>query len=383
MKDQIDFKLVKSWIAACKEQHHSMTIEPNNPLGTSLHDQSTDIHNQSGYILESCQPILRSTMKCSLTLIDVQKECLVNLPITRSYLALSYVWGGPQPFQNTISKEKSLYVPHSLSLDNRAIPLTIRDAIQFVRNLGERYLWVDSLCICQDKIEDKANQIMNMGNVYRGALLTIIAASGNHANVGLPGVRAFSRNHMQRAECVQGMTLVNELPLLKDIIETSFWNTRCWTYQENQLSDRFLLFCKTHVFFQCNQVTFKEDSGVRNVAVNWDRATRIRAERLPIWNSYQRAVTEYTKRTLSDESDAVNAFQGITDLLQPALKGDFLFGLPEIELDIALLWPPVSLISRRVDPTTKKPLFPSWSWAGWVGSIKYIWTRHQSGNAQI
>ena len=122
---------------------------------------------------------------------------------------------------------------------------------------------------------------------------------------------------------------------------------------------------------------FNEDSGLRNHAIGGEQALRTRGERQPIWNNYRRAVVEYTKRTTSDESDAVNAFQGIVSLLQPAFKGDFLFGLPETELDIALLWQPTSSIRKRVNPKTKAPLFPSWRWVGWIGGVAFPWTRNQ------
>ena len=38
-------------------------------------------------------------------------------------------------------------------------------------------------------------------------------------------------------------------------------------------------------------------------------------------------------------------------------------------MDLQLLWQPSGCISRRGDPDTGLPLFPSWSWAGWVGEI--------------
>lgn len=57
------------------------------------------------------------------------------------------------------------------------------------------------------------------------------------------------------------------------------------------------------------------DSGLRDLAVAGERARKIRGERQPIWNTYKGAVVEYTKRSISDESDAVNAFQGIASLL--------------------------------------------------------------------
>lgn len=379
VKDQIDLELVKSWLKTCKEQHNSTYLQHNcNPISGSIrYDTPVDIHDPSTLIFESCQPPAMSRIAPDLTLIDIKMKCLVDMPFNTTYLALSYVWGGSPSFQNVVRRQKDLYNPHSISTDDGAIPRTIRDAICLTANLGEKYLWVDSLCICQDDMENKMSQIMNMGNIYSQALFTIVAASGNNANAGLPGVRAFSRDRTQRTECIQGMVLANELPQFEDVIKQSYWNTRGWTFQENQLCKRHLMFCKTHVFFECNRTVFKEDSGVRNHAIFGGRALRIRAERQPNWNSYRRAVVEYTKRTLSDDSDALNAFQGIASLLQPAFKGDFLFGLPETELDIALLWQPDSHVRRRVNPESKVPLFPSWSWVGWIGKIQYLWTKHQ------
>ena len=379
VKDQIDLELVKSWLKTCKEQHNSTYLQYNsNPIAGSIeHDTPTDIHNPSTFIIQPCQPTAMNTMAPDLTLIDTKRKCLVDMPLDTTYLALSYVWGDSRSFQNVVRRQKDLYKPNSISADDEAIPRTIKDAIWLTANLGEKYLWVDSLCICQDDMENKMSQIMNMGNIYSQALFTIVAASGTNADAGLPGVRAFSRNSTQRTICVQGMILANELPPFEDVIKQSYWNTRGWTFQEKQLCNRHLIFCRTHVFFECNRYVFKEDSGLRNHAIFGGRALRIRAERQPIWNSYRRAVVEYTKRTLSHESDALNAFQGIASLLQPAFKGDFLFGLPETELDIALLWQPDSHVRRRVNPDSKAPLFPSWSWLGWIGKVVYLWTRHQ------
>ena len=377
VKDQIDLQLVHCWLETCIEHHNSTYLQPNLFNGSFTPDTPTDIHDKSALICQPCQPNPVDMAVSDLTLIDVRSECLVNMPLNTAYVALSYVWGGPQPFQNVTSRRKHLYSPHSISVDDEAIPRTICDAIRLVANLGERYIWVDSLCICQDDVESKMSQIMNMGNIYSQALVTIIAASGSNANAGLPGVRAFSRNSAQRIECVQGIILANELLKLEDIIGQSYWNTRAWTFQEKELCSRCLIFCDTHIFFQCNQIVFKEDSGLRDHAIKGDLARKIRQERQPIWNSYRRAVIKYTKRTMSNQSDAVNAFQGIASLLQPAFKGDFLFGLPETELDIALLWQPSSPIRRRVHPESKTPLFPSWSWAGWIGEVTYQWTRHQ------
>ena len=378
VKDQIDVELIRCWLEICHEQHKSTYLKSNVVTGSLKSVTPTDINGRSTLIIQPCQSTAIKTGAPDLTLIDVKRKCLVDMPLNTTYLALSYVWGAPQSFQNVKRMQKDLYNSGSISADDEAIPRTIQDAILLTANLGEKYLWVDAFCICQDETEKKIKQIMNMGNIYSQALFTIVAASGTHASAGLPGVRPFSRKSKQRTECVQGMILANELPQLEDVIKQSYWNTRGWTFQEKQLCKKHLIFCSTHVLFECNRTVFKEDSGLRDHATFAGGARRIRAERQPIWYSYRRAVVEYTKRNLSYESDALNAFQGVASLIQPAFKGDFLFGLPETELDIALLWQPDSHVRRRVDPETKAPLFPSWSWLGWIGQVTYTWLSHDS-----
>jgi hypothetical protein len=48
-----------------------------------------------------------------------------------------------------------------------------------VKALNERFLWVDALCLVQ-------NDEMDM--IYERVLMTIVAASGDNVNAGLPGV---------------------------------------------------------------------------------------------------------------------------------------------------------------------------------------------------
>lgn len=55
------------------------------------------------------------------------------------------------------------------------MPKTFVDAITITRHLGIRYLWIDSLCICQDDSEDWARESSRMCEVYRNAHVVIAA----------------------------------------------------------------------------------------------------------------------------------------------------------------------------------------------------------------
>lgn len=94
---------------------------------------------------------------------------------------------------------------------------------------GERYLLVDSLCIVQDSLSIKQDTINQMDLVYQNAFLTIAAASGRDANVGLPGVRSNTRAVTQEhAMIAPGLELI--VPHSLKALERTVWATRAWTY---------------------------------------------------------------------------------------------------------------------------------------------------------
>lgn len=47
-------------------------------------------------------------------------------------------------------------------LDFDLLPTTITDSMELVSKIGERYLWVDALCIVQDDEKEVAEQTSQM-----------------------------------------------------------------------------------------------------------------------------------------------------------------------------------------------------------------------------
>jgi hypothetical protein len=89
-----------------------------------------------------------------------------------------------------------------------------------------------------------------------------------------------------------------------------------------------------------------------------------------LWEAYAHAVDAYTKRDMTWQSDAVNAFIGIADLIRRGTNTKFWHAMPEFALTRSLLWYPKEPLSRRRSPDGKI-LFPSWSWAAWQGHVAY------------
>lgn len=356
---QAEMSLLKKWLHTCENVHPSSDSSPGN----------------------------RAMADSFLRVIDVQRQCIVKAPRMCRYMALSYVWGGPQELQLTKKTHLELERPNGLSTDDTRLPRTITDAMLLVSRFDERYLWVDSLCIMQDDAENKHDQIALMDVIYQNAILTIVAVSGKNAGAGLPGMRAGSRNVLQHIEHIQGLALVNSLITPSYSIDQSVWNARAWTYQEWKLSRRVLLVADEQISFKCDHVSCWEDeiepefrSSETNPgyeARSWALDRDYSPDRLPLkgqinFHMYGQAVEAYTPRSLSFASDALNAFSGMMNYLRPIMRGGYAYGLPETELDHALLWQPMGLIMRRKHPDSGSAMFPSWTWAGWVGSVAYL-----------
>lgn len=113
--------------------------------------------------------------------------------------------------------------------------------------LRQNYLWVDSVCIKQDDASIRQAEIENMDGIYAGAVLTIIAASGSHADAGLLGARKGSRKATQHMEVIRGRRLMATMP--SPGYDTQFWTweRRAWTLQERALSRRCLIFTESQV----------------------------------------------------------------------------------------------------------------------------------------
>ncbi|KAI4190017.1 MAG: hypothetical protein L6R41_001072 [Letrouitia leprolyta] len=349
----IDFELVKKWC------HHCLTGQ----CGANL------------------TLVPEKNMPEGFRLIDVKNYCIIDSGSEYDYVALSYVWGGVATLQNTKAIWKDLMEVGALTRRAHEVPNTIKDAMELTKQLGQRFLWVDSLCVIQDDDKDKAVQIAAMDSIYSSAILTIAATSGVSADSGLPGMSAGPRDFRQHIETVQGIRLANRPTKYVTVVDDSPWNSRAWTLQEKVVSPRILYVGTQRCFFTCchRQDEFLEsedplENGLgrtyRPRILKDSNVNLIPASKSPNVLTYHRVVQTYTSRHLTYPSDILNAFKALEARLYPLFRSDFIFGLPRSELDSQLLWQPAGPIKRRRDPNTNLPMFPSWSWAGWVGEVR-------------
>jgi hypothetical protein len=326
--------------------------------------------------------------------IHVQRECLVgastltNTSNTLDFAALSYVWGSQE--QNTVLTKSNVHYLHdngSLASSKNIISKTIRDAILVCRDLGVPLLWVDALCIQQDGETGEMEQINNMDRVYESATFTIVAMSGNNANAGLVGTSG--EKERQIGVRVQQYELLLEGPSLADVIHTSQWSTRAWTYQEYVLARRRIVFSDGMIYFACEHGRYSEDQ----LKHHHKRECILRPPGMGAyffpktfdWATFTNLIQEYTSRNLSYPEDAISASAAIIKFMDQRSGTDIKFNwaMPSIYLDAALLWRRYlgckcqnvskGLLKRDSikTPAGTKEKPPSWSWVCRQGHVKY------------
>lgn len=306
-------------------------------------------------------------------LVDSVERCLVKAKPRDRYLALSYVWaplgqrrGGPS---EVVQLLRSNIEEYQSVLPEVEIPETILDAMYLARKLGLRYLWVDQLCVVQDDDVDKDNHVRHMPYVFANAYLTIVAAHGDLYTGLLP---ISPRRHAREArETKPGGSNKDHGELLRQ----SKWNTRGWTLQELLYSRRVVFFFQETVTWECHCSLWQKNSTnlIPKLRGNNNRQDCINRVSEPIlgfqhapWpdlDEYARIAADYSARRVTYVEDTLRAFSGITSMLSRTFSDGFMFGMPLMFLDIALLWRPQASIRRRAPP--RAPFFPSWSWMGW------------------
>ncbi|KAM0327700.1 hypothetical protein ACHAQA_005995 [Verticillium albo-atrum] len=317
--------------------------------------------------------------------IDCHDRTIVPVQAPCDYFTLSYVWG-PAAVQDAPAGDA---LPTNL-------PRTVEDAMTVVRELGYRFLWVDRYCLDQSNKAEFQTQLNQMADIYRHGFACIIGAAGEDADYGLPGVSTRARTN-QTILKVGDYTIWRSMPHQTQLVSESKWATRAWTYQEGVFSSDWFTFTDEQVFFRranrgmYNQRRWWKDSCERspNGTCNGCTLTDMGYMYDSVYNNegyIHRQLSLYTTRTMSFQSDAVNAMLGI---LKRCGNGPYpmnhYFGVPilgplinhrlSIARDSSRSWSLteaflVNLCWTSENTGPRRTEFPSWSWAGWRATYK-------------
>ena len=345
----LDFDILRTWLNLCVGFHTKICGKPSK----------TPMHR--------------------LKVIHCNERKVIPAPSGCRYLTLSYLWG---PSRDSESQDSD-------DLTGR-LPTTIEDAITVTRKLGFTYLWVDRYCICQDDEIDKHHQIAHMDIIYQNSEATIIDAAGVNPWHGLPGVSCTPRYPQPKAR-IGDHVLISTLPDPRQVIKSSKWMTRGWTYQEALLSRRRLVFTDHQVYYECYGMHCYEVIDFPVLDLHIKSLQRFRRNHAGIfpegvgkhpWDMLAR-ISEYSTRSFSYPSDALNGALGVLrafeDLEYPLTH---YFGVPILSRYLKSIGGSVAAKKRPSDnglavglcwslerPGKRRMGFPSWSWAGWSGKV--------------
>ena len=348
-------------------------------------------------------------------IIDVRSHKVLTIDHPVRYLALSYVWDQSSANRKKACQSALSQIDQTLEVD--ALPLTFRDAIGLVRLLGERYVWIDAICI-HDEPQDTSVIIPCMGAIYSAAYLTIIVATGENADAGL-GRLSGSPNDIDFMTVVDNsfgrFTFTSHRSSLDFILDRTAWNSRAWTYQELLLAKRCVIATEKEIFFISRHLDIREAYQLHFDASEYSLRGQLAPEdgsgvieldgsgvpslmHLGICReshfsdvSLENLIFPFTGRQLTYVGDRLNAFIGLYDLVEAESVSTMariaLSGMMQDNMSQGLAWEYVGHDwagdnghARIHHDRGYTRHLPSWSWAGWTGQTwcaRYKLTRRR------
>ncbi|KAI0454820.1 heterokaryon incompatibility protein-domain-containing protein [Xylaria acuta] len=323
--------------------------------------------------------ILRISGGCSSCDFHITLETRTKNEFVEPFAALSYCWGGDQPYKTTKARVHS----GEVSLEWCKLPGSLQDAIKVTSALGLQCLWADSLCIIQDDEEDKAMQIADMARVYSQATVTIIASRASRAIEGFLGeINLTSRTRLAvrlpfrcpGQERTVGSVYLTHIEGTRDSSEPI--DSRAWTLQERYLSKRVLEFGSLQTRWTCamssvaasppaptipNSLAATISSDGYADGWKWDKnpeghtsqmmylhtdlladlvyfaTQRSSAAWVREWlhSRWQTVLNEYTPRLLSVPTDRILGISGVAEIFLSHLRNE---GRDETEEYLAGMW---------------------------------------------
>jgi hypothetical protein len=375
---------IRAWMKDCDENHDKCCVDVPQ---TSMVDTSQEAYFLPTRLLDVGEP----TSNQQPRLVNTSGSCGLLSQILRksNYMALSYCWGLPGDPHPPLTTTHETLVARLESIGINTMPQTFRDAVTIARALGIQYIWIDSLCIIQDDPQDWQAESSRMAQIYSNAYLTVIAAIGESCHDG------FLYRDLPRAQCTVplGSTKPSSLQghfslryrrhwsndTMADITK-SRWLTRGWTFQEERLARRVLIFGETKFFFNCRSVERSEDTDIYKGRPDWVESMynvpSVRGgdmarsdylyQRHIAFGHWQTLCSHYSFRDLTFPKDKLPAISGLANQIEKKVHSDYLAGLWKENLMHDLFW-----ITDDIATKPEKYRAPSWSWASLDGHVSW------------
>ncbi|KXJ96262.1 heterokaryon incompatibility protein-domain-containing protein [Microdochium bolleyi] len=311
-------------------------------------------------------------------------------PPATPYATLSHRWGQAHVLQLLHANIDSFQqgIPAS------GLPRTFREALLATRKLGVQYIWIDSLCIIQDRddLSDWHKEATLMHKVYSNSYCNLAASDAKDSTEGLFRDRD-PRSLQSRVNlCMEGLD-DQQAYLPVTFAESDLWaravpwssiNRRGWVFQERMLSPRILYFGHEQLFWECRELEATESyptglpalidtqgpggglkihdpmqylDHIKRKGGHFEQSWDVRDAMANMWSDM---VEAYTSCALTMPQDKLIALSGIAQQLQTVFNDEYIAGMWRSRLVINLGWRrnPRSTGTRAAEYRA-----PTWSWA--------------------
>ncbi|KAH8792322.1 heterokaryon incompatibility protein-domain-containing protein, partial [Hyaloscypha sp. PMI_1271] len=302
----------------------------------------------------------------------------------QEWVTLSHCWGQSPPLKTTVSSLPD----HQRGLPLDKLPRLFHDAVLITRDLGYRYLWIDSLCIVQDSREDWIRESAYMGNIYKHSVFTISADNcrDSRDNI-LENHSPIQMNYVKQRCCSSKLLFRSEIYAFSHCewkqnykSNHSVLGSRAWALQEQVLSPRTLHWTPLQIAWSCRCTTRSEEDPTGShpkdlPADNYLYQTKliclsqeglqIAKEKDPLHDRYcgplrlwYLLVMQFCARRITFEEDSLSAVSGLAKEVNRQIGKEYLAGIWAHDIHNGLLW---SVGAQASYPSTY--VAPSWSWA--------------------
>ncbi|KAI0420361.1 HET-domain-containing protein [Xylaria grammica] len=335
--------VVSSWVRKCHDTHDDCPRD-ETPLPSRILEVG-----ESGDSIKLVEPV------------DGQRG---------RYASLSYCWGDAVNFTTT---RQSLNARRQ-GIELSDIPKTFLDAVIICRHLDIRYLWIDSLCVCQDDADDWARQSAYMSDVYTNAYIVIAVNHARNSSQGIFHDRTWLFTMLDHPVLGQGV----HARLISNHDEYD-WNRRGflqeplskrgWAFQERLLARRTLHYNTEQMYFECDQGVLGEDGSFQDSRHlrKCEYTPVLRLKGVSLWYYL---IEDFASRQLTKTSDKSLAISGLGKLFARRFQAEYVAGLWSTAIVEGLAW---KGFTRKIQAAAPNECIgPSWSWTSYDGNPMWM-----------
>ncbi|KAJ3578871.1 hypothetical protein NPX13_g1697 [Xylaria arbuscula] len=362
----IYFDIIRQWVNDCDTNHLGCHIDmkesPTLRLPTRLIDVG-DQHSPNIRLLETESS---------------QGDQILQF----RYIALSHPWGDTTKHHHYLTTRQNIH-SHKAGIDEDLLPKTLRDAIQVTRELGVRYLWVDSLCIIQGEDGDFNEEAVHMETVFSTAYCVIAATRARGSSSGFLDARLERKVVKLERSGRTPIYVCESIDNFQQEVIDGPLNKRGWVLQERALARRTIYFAEKQNYWECgegvrcetftrmknNQAALLGDSKFPKVATDSSKGGRIRL--------YELLYKQYSRLQFTRIYDRPLAIAGLEQRLIRAFDTQGGYGVFTRYFGRGLLWQRDVTMAPQVMkpiqfPKSQKYQVPSWSWMAYEGAISFM-----------